>query len=528
MTLVAGVDSSTQSCKVVDPRRRDRRAGPPGAGGPPGRHRGAPGRLVGGAAAGDRRGRRARRRRRRLGRRPAARHGRASTRTARWSGRRCCGTTPARAGAAADLIAELGGGDEGRRPGRTRSGWCRSPASPSPSCAGWPSTSRSNAARTAAVCLPHDWLTWRLAGAAGPGRAAHRPQRRQRHRLLVGRDRRVPARPARAGRSAGEPVVPEVLGPTGVAGHAADRRRRSGPGAGDNAAAALGAGALPGDVVVSIGTSGTVFSVADDAGRRPERHRRRVRRRHRPLPAAGRHAQRGPGARRRRHAARRRPRRSCPSWRCPRRPAPTGWCWCPYLEGERTPNRPLATGALHGLTLQTSDPGPPGPGRGRGHAVRARRRPGRAGRAGRGGQPGHPGRRRRALARRSAGSRPRCSAARCWCRRPGEYVADGAARQAAWVALAATSRPAWSGGAVEVYEAGRSPAIREQYAAARDDRQPRSTEPLDQRAVRCTRGLPSMGGVRHPELLDLHRERLPGRVPCARSARRTPAAATSR
>ena len=36
-----------------------------------------------------------------------------------------------------------------------------------------------------------------------------------------------------------------------------------GPGAGDNAAAALGLGARAGDVVVSIGTSGTVFAVSD-------------------------------------------------------------------------------------------------------------------------------------------------------------------------------------------------------------------------------------------------------------------------
>ena len=43
-----------------------------------------------------------------------------------------------------------------------------------------------------------------------------------------------------------------------------------GPGAGDNAAAALGVGARPGDVIVSIGTSGTVFGVGSRA-RRPTR-----------------------------------------------------------------------------------------------------------------------------------------------------------------------------------------------------------------------------------------------------------------
>ena len=50
-----------------------------------------------------------------------------------------------------------------------------------------------NAARVAAVALPHDWLTWRLRGygpaararSARCSRADHRPLGRQRHRLLV-------------------------------------------------------------------------------------------------------------------------------------------------------------------------------------------------------------------------------------------------------------------------------------------------------------------------------------------------------
>ncbi len=56
--------------------------------------------------------------------------------------------------------------------------------------------------------------------------------------------------------------MPTVLGPTEHAGRLPGGALL-GPGTGDNAAAALGVGARPGDVVVSIGTSGTVFSVAD-------------------------------------------------------------------------------------------------------------------------------------------------------------------------------------------------------------------------------------------------------------------------
>jgi xylulokinase len=51
---------------------------------------------------------------------------------------------------------------------------------------------------------------------------------------------------------------------------------------------------------------------------------------------------------------------------------------------------------------------------------------------------------------------------------PGEYVADGAARQAAWVVLGGDTPPEWSLSGTETYEAEPVPAVREQYAAARD------------------------------------------------------------
>jgi xylulokinase len=51
---------------------------------------------------------------------------------------------------------------------------------------------------------------------------------------------------------------------------------------------------------------------------------------------------------------------------------------------------------------------------------------------------------------------------------PGEYVADGAARQAAWVTAGGDLPPTWSAGTPQVYEDTSVPLIREQYAAARD------------------------------------------------------------
>lgn len=121
-----------------------------------------------------------------------------------------------------------------------------------------------NAARVAAVALPHDWLTWRLRG-FGPGNPAL-------DELVTDRsdasgtgywdpasgeyDRELLA--AALGHDA---ILPRVLGALEWVTDAGGRR--VGPGAGDNAGAALGVGATAGDVVVSIGTSGTVFAVSD-------------------------------------------------------------------------------------------------------------------------------------------------------------------------------------------------------------------------------------------------------------------------
>lgn len=128
-----------------------------------------------------------------------------------------------------------------------------------------------NAARVAAVALPHDWLTWRLRG-YGPVGAEAAPLGPVLEELVTDRsdasgtgywnpatgeyDRALLV--AALGHDA---VLPRVLGADEAVQDAAGRR--VGPGAGDNAAAAFGLGAGPGDVVVSIGTSGTVFAVSE-------------------------------------------------------------------------------------------------------------------------------------------------------------------------------------------------------------------------------------------------------------------------
>jgi xylulokinase len=50
----------------------------------------------------------------------------------------------------------------------------------------------------------------------------------------------------------------------------------------------------------------------------------------------------------------------------------------------------------------------------------------------------------------------------------GESVADGAARQAAWVVLGGGDPPHWTHGETRTYEADPTPHVREAYARARE------------------------------------------------------------
>ncbi|HEX7166600.1 MAG TPA: xylulokinase [Acidimicrobiales bacterium] len=112
--------------------------------------------------------------------------------------------------------------------------------------------------RVALVLLPHDWLTRELTrrattdrgDASGTGWWSPREER-YRHDLLAVVDDSV----------AWEDRLPEVLPPAGVAGEW--NGMLVGAGTGDNMAAALGLGLQAGDVALSLGTSGTAFCVSD-------------------------------------------------------------------------------------------------------------------------------------------------------------------------------------------------------------------------------------------------------------------------
>ncbi|MGE3289327.1 MAG: xylulokinase [Pseudonocardia sp.] len=366
--------------------------------------------------------------------------------------------------AAADLVAELGGG----------AAWADAVgsvplASFTVTKLRWLAEHEPDAAAaTAAVCLPHDWLTWRLGGS--PGLDALRTDRGDASGTGYWSPATGTYRPDLLERALGHvPLVPDVLGPVGQAGQTAGGAVL-GPGTGDNAAAALGIGAGPGDAVVSIGTSGVASSVAasptadatgivagfaDATGR------------YLPLVCtlnAARVLDAVAGLLRVDHAELSRLALSAP-------PGAGGLVLVPYLEGERTPDRPDATGAVHGLRLATATPA---------HLARAAVEGLLCGLAdGLDALEAAGADVRRVLL---VGGGARSEAVRriapAVLGRPvlvppaGEYVADGAARQAAWVLAGGPEPPAWSRSGVETHSPGPGDGpvrtVRDRYAQARD------------------------------------------------------------
>jgi xylulokinase len=321
-----------------------------------------------------------------------------------------------------------------------------------------------NAARTAAVCLPHDWLTWRLSGSTDPA-------------TLV-TDRSDASGTGYWSPTTGEylpdllrlalgaqPLLPRVLGPAEAAGHAAGGAVL-GPGAGDNAAAALGVGAGPGDVVISIGTSGVACAVstsptADDTG--TVAGFADATGRFLPLVCTLNAAQvltataalLGVDLARLSELA-----LSAP-------PGADGLVVVPYLNGERTPNKPDATGAVHGLQLGNSTPA---------HLARAAVEGVLCGLAdGLDALRAHGVQPRRAIlvgggARSAAVCRiaPSILGIPVTVPEPGEYVADGAARQAAWTLAGGPEPPAWPVAVAAEFDDPRNSAVRARYSDVRD------------------------------------------------------------
>ena len=322
------------------------------------------------------------------------------------------------------------------------------------------------------VALPHDWLTWRLAG-GGPRDAGGDPS------LALVTDRGdasgtgyfSPAAsawlPDYAARALGKPVaLPRVAAPAEVAGRTPWGAAIS-AGTGDNMGAALGMGLRDGDVAVSIGTSGTAYAVTSRPSADPTglvsgfadatghflplsatlnaARVLDVTARMLGVTAAGLSdlalkAEAGAG----------------------------GLVLLPYLDGERTPNRPTANGVLRGLT--TANATPENLARAAVEAVLCSLADAVDGLRPCGITPA-----RIVLTGGAAKSEAVRAIAPAVFGLPvaipeaAEYVALGAARQAAWALSGDAEPPAWAGRPSATHEASATPWVREQYAALRDD-----------------------------------------------------------
>jgi len=299
-----------------------------------------------------------------------------------------------------------------------------------------------NAQRTSSVVLPHDYLTWMLAGkstnlttdrgdASGTGywSPLTNEYRQDLVELAIGH----------------ELLLPRVAGPSEAVGTAMGIGRDDiviGPGTGDNMGAALALGVKPGDVVVSLGTSGTAFAGSNSPTQDPSGfvagfadatgnylplvctlNAARIL----TATAAMLNVDFDEFARLALTAA----------------PGSGGLSFIPYLDGERTPNLPNARGSLHGMTRENmtaenlARSAIEGMFGGLADAVDALTRAG---------APVH-----RVILIGGAAANPAVGeVASTMFNAPvevppaGEYVADGAARQAAWVLTG--ELPLWNDG----------------------------------------------------------------------------------
>jgi xylulokinase len=221
---------------------------------------------------------------------------------------------------------------------------------------------KENFAGAAKFLLPHDWLTYRLSGryvtdrgdASGtgyfsPGEGRWRPD------LLALVDEWYTPEDWLD-------RLPEVLGPADAAGDARSfpldelgltGHAVVGPGTGDNMAAALGIGLQPGDVAMSLGTSGTVYATAPQPTADPSGTVAGF------ADATGRflplvcvlNATQVTDAFARLLGV---DRDQLGAMALEAPTGASGVVLVPHLSGERTPNRPDATGSLTGLRLETA------------------------------------------------------------------------------------------------------------------------------------------------------------------------------
>ncbi|MFQ6171179.1 xylulokinase [Oryzobacter sp. R7] len=339
----------------------------------------------------------------------------------------------------------------------------------------WMAVHEPDHLRRAVRCvLPHDWLTGRILGEAGARggwttdggdasgtgywSAGTRSYREDLLRHAVG--------------DAGAHLdVPRVAAPSETVGHS-PAHAGSGihgmavaAGTGDNMGAAMGLGLTPGDVVVSLGTSGTAFARHDRAAADPTgavQSFADAEGGFLPLVCtlnAARVLTAGAALLGTDHAG-------LDRLALAAEPGAGGLTLLPYLDGERTPNLPTATGSLHGLTRANATP------ENLARAVVEGMLLGLADAVDRVRAVGCPVERVLLVGGAAASQAvqeiaPDLFGAPVAVPAPGEYVAAGAARQAAWALSGAASPPAWPVDVdvtVDPGDLARGAEVRERYA----------------------------------------------------------------
>jgi xylulokinase len=325
---------------------------------------------------------------------------------------------------------------------------------------------KAHADRVHAVALPHDWLSWQLQGGKdfsllftdrsdASGTGYFDPTTSTYRRDIL----------ARALLSDRQISLPRIAEPSTFAGTTSQGIPLA-AGAGDNAAAALGVQAEPGDVVISLGTSGTAFAVSSTPTHDPSgavAGFADATGRFLPLVCtlnAARIFDAATSILGKTHD-------EVGSLALSSVPGAHGLSLLPYFEGERTPNRPDATGVFSGMTLSNSNPADiaramiEGMLAGLADAVQSLTDLGVDV--------------KRILIIGGAAKNPAVGhIASALFGRPvlippaGEYVADGAARQAAWALLAGAAAPVWDLGKANLIQADPTPHVLEQYRTLRD------------------------------------------------------------
>ena len=325
---------------------------------------------------------------------------------------------------------------------------------------------KKNADRVYSIALPHDWLSWQLQGgkdfsklftdrsdASGTGYFDPKSSGYRKDIL------------AKALLSDREILLPTITAPSTFGGTTTHGIPIA-AGAGDNAAAALGVQAEPGDVVISLGTSGTAFAVsttsthdssgavagfADASGR------------FLPLVCTLNAARIFDAA----TTILGKTHDEVGALALSSTPGAHGLTLLPYFEGERTPNRPDATGVFSGMNIANSNPADiaramiEGMLSGLADAVQSLADLGVD--------------IKRVLIIGGAAKNPAVGQiASALFGRPvlippaGEYVADGAAKQAAWALLGGATPPVWDLGKATHIEAAATPEVLEKYRILRD------------------------------------------------------------